>query len=134
MTREQDQEEATGDEAPARRAASTGTPARDPHAWREAREGLDAFGVIAVREPRACREARPGSSALHRRGRVTVAGTGPGGPAGVAAARRGLNVPLRHTVGDKRWATLRRVVASQTETAGPAPFSAHGRRSGEGAR
>ncbi|MFC9126362.1 DUF6380 family protein [Streptomyces sp. NPDC057099] len=49
-------------------------------------------------------------------------------------ARRGCDVPLRHTVGDKRWATLRCGVASQTETAGPAAFSAHGRRAGEGAR
>ncbi|GGS42216.1 DUF6380 family protein [Streptomyces violaceus] len=63
-----------------------------------------------------------------------VVGAGLGGSAGVAAARRGDGTPLRHTVGDKRWATLRRVVASQTETAGPAPLSAHGRRAEEGAR
>ncbi|WP_369075358.1 DUF6380 family protein [Streptomyces griseoloalbus] len=35
--------------------------------------------------------------------------------------------------GEKRRATLRRDAASQTETAGRAPFKQHGVRAGEGA-
>ncbi|MFJ8714040.1 DUF6380 family protein [Streptomyces violaceus] len=158
MTRERGQEEAAGDEAHACRAAWAGAPAHDLRACREAHDGPDTIGAITARAPRACRVARPAPSP-RRRGRVTVVGTGPGGSAGgvaaqrgddgalrplvgaglggsarVAAARRGDDTPLRHTAGDKRWATLRRVVASQTETAGPAPLSAHGRRAEEGAR
>ncbi|MFC9686052.1 DUF6380 family protein [Streptomyces sp. NPDC056948] len=121
MTRERGQEESGGDEAHAGRGTRDGSDrtdltARAPHTCWEARHGSDSIRASAC-GPRACREARPGSSTLRR-----------------PATRRGHDALFRHTVGDKRCATLRRVVASQTETAGPAPFSAHGRRAGEGAR
>ncbi|MEU0385333.1 DUF6380 family protein [Streptomyces chartreusis] len=73
-------------------------------------------------------------SPVRRRGRCVVVGLGPGGRARVAAAGCGHDVPHRNAVGDKRRATLRRAVASLTETAGRAPFEQDGRRAGEGAR
>ncbi|MGW0861629.1 DUF6380 family protein [Streptomyces sp. NPDC002611] len=134
MREERGQGETTDDEAHACRPASTGTPACARHACRGTRDGLGGFGVVA-RAPRACREVRPGPSPRRRRGSAAVLGAGPGGRAGApAAAGRGYDAPLRPTVGDKRWATLRRGAASLTEMVGRASFEPHGRRAGEGAR
>ncbi|WP_372487581.1 DUF6380 family protein [Streptomyces lomondensis] len=50
-----------------------------------------------------------------------------------SAAGRGHDAPSGHAVGDKRRATLRRGLASLTETVGRAAFEEYGRRAGEGA-
>ncbi|WP_373465045.1 DUF6380 family protein [Streptomyces luteogriseus] len=49
-------------------------------------------------------------------------------------AGRGHDAPRGHAVGDKWRATLRRGVASLTETAGRAPFEQHAPAVGEGVR
>ncbi|MDG9708695.1 DUF6380 family protein [Streptomyces sp. DH10] len=85
--------------------------------------------------PQARHEIGPAFSLACRRRRVAVVGTGSGGPTRVTpAAEREHDAPLAQTVGDKRWATLRRGTASPTETVGRAPFELDGRRAGEGAR
>ncbi|MGI5429979.1 DUF6380 family protein [Streptomyces sp. CA-179760] len=112
---------------------SIGVTACATRACRETHDGSD-FGVTA-RGPRVCREVRPGASPRRRRGCAAVVGAGQGAHAGgAAAAGCDYDALVRPAVGDKRRATLRRVAASQTETAGPAPFPAHGRSAGEGAR
>ncbi|MEU0243272.1 DUF6380 family protein [Streptomyces sp. NPDC006235] len=116
------QGDATGDRAHARRAGA-------------GLRGRATPETAVLHAPHACREVQPVPSLASRRGRVAVVGAGPGGCARVApTAGRGHDAPLGQTVADNRWATLRRGVASLTETVGRASFERYGRRTGEGAR
>ncbi|MDQ1014740.1 DUF6380 family protein [Streptomyces afghaniensis] len=88
--------------------------------------------VLGVTRPAGLRR-----DALPRRLRLgrSLVDAGSGGLAGLApAARRGRGALPGPAVGDKRRATLRRGVASLTETVGRASFEQRGRRAGEGAR
>ncbi|MFI6851210.1 DUF6380 family protein [Streptomyces sp. NPDC050416] len=114
--------------SPARRRGSA--PVAGAGTGRSARVTSVAERGCDVRQSR--HESEPVLSLVRRRRRV---GVGSGGLAGVTpAAERGHGASSGHTVGDKRRATLRRGVASLTETVGRASFERYGRRAGEGAR